>query len=85
MDGTLSSPAGAGSTIPIDVGVSTPWGVLIVLIIMHGCSRVTRLSHPYNVGTEHVGFSSIRQTSLEPSAKRREVFVESYEGCAASY
>ena len=38
-----------------------------------------------NAGTEHVGFSPTRQTSLAPSAKRREVFGESHEGWAASY
>ena len=31
-------------------------------------------------GTEHVGFSPTRQTLLEPSVKRREVFDESHEG-----
>ncbi|CAN0122714.1 unnamed protein product [Laminaria digitata] len=59
-----------------------------VLIIMHGRSRMTiyRPSHPYNAGTEHVGgFSPIRQASLAPSAKRREVFGDSHEGRAASY
>ncbi|CAN0422214.1 unnamed protein product, partial [Laminaria digitata] len=39
-----------------------------------------RPSHPYNAGTEHVGFSPTRQTSLAPSAMRREVFGESHEG-----
>ena len=40
-----------------------------------------RPSHPYYAGTEHVGFSPIRQTLLvAPSAKRREVFDESHEG-----
>ena len=39
-----------------------------------------RPSHPYNAGTEHVGFSPTRQTLLAPSAKRREVFGESREG-----
>ena len=30
---------------------------------MHGRSRVTiRPSHPYNAGTEHVGYSPTRQT-----------------------
>ena len=48
------------------------------LIIMHGRSRMT--SHPYNAGTENVGFSPTRQTSLAPSAKRREVLGESHEG-----
>ena len=44
-----------------------------------------RPSHPYNAGTEHVGFSPTRQTLLAPSAKRREVFGESHEERAASY
>ena len=39
-----------------------------------------RSSHPYNVGTEHVGFSPTRQTLLAPSAKHREVLGESHEG-----
>ena len=54
-----------------------------VLIIMHGRSRNSydhRPSHPYNAGTEHVGFSSTRQTWLARSAKRREVFGESHGG-----
>ena len=37
-------------------------------------------SHPYNAGTEHVGFSPIKQTLLAPSAKCREVLRESHEG-----
>ena len=52
-------------------------------IFMHGRSRTTiaiRPSHPYNAGTEHVGFSLTRQTLLEPSAKRREVFASRMEG-----
>ena len=36
-------------------------------------------------GTEHAAFSATRQASRTPSAKRREVFGESYEGWAASY
>ena len=39
-----------------------------------------RPSHPYNAGTEYVGLSRTRQTSLAPSAKHREVFGESHEG-----
>ena len=39
-----------------------------------------RPSHPYNAGTEHVGFSPTRQTLPAPSAKRREVIGESHEG-----
>ena len=35
-------------------------------------------------GREHIGFSPARQALLAPSAKRREVFGESREGCAAS-
>ena len=37
-------------------------------------------SRPYNVGTEHVGFSPTRLTVLAPSAKRREVSGESRAG-----
>ena len=33
-----------------------------------------RPSHPYNAGMEHVGFTPTRQTSLAPSATRREVY-----------
>ena len=50
---------------------------------MLGRSRMTidhRPSHPYYAGTEHVGFSRIRQTSCAPSAERRDVFGESHEG-----
>ena len=50
---------------------------------VHGGSCMTiwyRPSHPYNVGTEHVGLSPTRQTLLAPSAKRREVFGESHGG-----
>ena len=39
-----------------------------------------RPSCPYNLGTEYVGFSPTRQTSVAPSVKRREVFGESHEG-----
>ena len=39
-----------------------------------------RPSRPCNAGTENVGFSPTRQTSLGRSAKRREVFGESHEG-----
>ena len=47
---------------------------------MHSRSRMTIYpSHHYNAGTEHVGFSPTRQTSLAPSAKHREVFGESHE------
>ena len=52
-------------------------------ILMHGRTGITiaiRPSHPYNAGTEHVGFSPTRQALLAPSAKRREVFGESHEG-----
>ena len=40
--------------------------------VKHGRSRIYdhRPSHPYNAGTEHVGFSPTRQTLLAPSAKR---------------
>ena len=53
---------------------------------MHGRSGMTiwyRPSHPYNVGTEHVGFPPTRQALLAPSAKRREVLGESHERWAA--
>ena len=57
-------------------------------IFVHSGSRMTILrsipSHPYHVGTGHVGLSSTRQISRAPRAKRREAFGESHEGCAAS-
>ena len=61
-----------------------------VFIIMHDRSHMTihGPSHPYNAGTEHVGFYPTRQTSLAPlapSAKCRAVFGESHEECAASH
>ena len=46
---------------------------------------VVRPSHPYNAGTEHVGFSPTKQISLAPSTMRREVFGESYKGRSAAY
>ena len=52
--------------------------------VVHGRSRMTiRRSHPYNAGTEDVGFSPTRQILLAPSAKRWEVFDESDEEWAA--
>ena len=52
-----------------------------VPIIMHGrTSYDHRPSHPYNVGTEHVGFSPTTHPLLAPNAKRRQVFGESHEG-----
>ena len=49
--------------------------------MMHGRSRrAMEPSHPYNAGTEHVGFSPTREKSLAPSANSREVFGESNEG-----
>ena len=50
--------------------------------VMHGRSRkpIHRPSHPYNVGTEQVGFSPTRQALHAPSAKRREVLGGSHEG-----
>ena len=52
-----------------------------VLDIVHGRDRMTiRPSHPYNPGTEHVGFSPTPQTLLAPSAKRREVFGSRLKG-----
>ena len=49
---------------------------------VHDRSRIHdhRPSHPYYAGTEHVGFSPIRQTLLAPSAKRREALGESHKG-----
>ena len=47
---------------------------------MRGRNRRTIVigpSHPYTAGTEHVGFSTTRQTLLAPSEKRHEVFDES--------
>ena len=51
-----------------------------------GCTRQNaggayhhRPSHLYNAGTEHVGFSTTRQTLLAPSAKHRDVAGESHE------
>ena len=49
---------------------------------MHGRSIkaiAVRPSHTYKARTEHVGLSPTRQTSRAPSAKRRDVFGESYE------
>ena len=39
-----------------------------------------RPSHPYNAGTEHVGFSQTRKILLASSAKRHEVLDKSHEG-----
>ena len=47
-----------------------------MFIAMHGCTS----SHLYNAGTEHVGFSTTRQKSREPSAKRREAFSDPMKG-----
>ena len=41
-------------------------------------------SHPYKAGTEHAGFLPDQARNQSPSAKRRDVFVESHEGWAAS-
>ena len=44
-------------------------------IFIHGRSGMTiwyRPLHPYNAGTEHVGFPPTRQALLAPSAKRRK-------------
>ena len=52
-----------------------------MLDTMHGRSRYGhRPSHPYNAGTEYVGFLPTKQTLLAPSAKRRDVFGDSHEG-----
>ena len=40
----------------------------------------SRLSHPYNSGTEDVGFSPTGRKLLALSAKRREGFGKSHEG-----
>ena len=45
-----------------------------------GMTIAIRPLHPYNAGTNHVGFSPTRHTLLAPSARRREVFGESHEG-----
>ena len=42
---------------------------------MHGHSLNHSRSHPYNAGTEHVGFPPTRQTLLALSAKGR-VFAQ---------
>ena len=48
-------------------------------VFMNGYSRMTTDPRtPTNAGTEYVGFSPTRQTLLAPSAKRREVFGESF-------
>ena len=52
-----------------------------VLFFTHNRSRMTiwcRPSRVYNAGTEHVGFSLTSETPRAPSAKRREVFGESF-------
>ena len=58
-----------------------------VLIVMHGRTAYgDRPSHPYYLGTEHVGFSPTRQTLLvaPKRAKRREAFGESHQERGAS-
>ena len=40
-------------------------------------------SHPYNAWMESVRFSQTRQSTHEPSAKRREVFGDPHEGLEA--
>ena len=37
-------------------------------------------SHPYNAGTEHIGFARFGPILLAPSAKCREVSGERHEG-----
>ena len=54
-------------------------------IFMHGRSGMTiaiRPSHPYNAGTEHVGFSQTRQALLVYQARSavRWVFGKLHEG-----
>ena len=77
---------GVGAThmleIPYDTYIAGGRGVLMP---MHGRSRITGPSHPYNTGTEHARVSLTRHTMLVPSVKRREVFGESREGRAASH
>ena len=52
-----------------------------VLITIHGRSRMTMDPRiPTMPGTEHVGLSPTRQTSLAPSAKRREVSASRMKG-----
>ena len=51
-------------------------GCVCVLIITHGRSRmaIDPPSHPYNAGTEHIGFSPTRQTLLACGTKREAPF-----------
>ena len=51
-----------------------------VLTVIHVGSRmISDVRILINYGTEHVVFSPTNQTSLAPSAKRREVFCEPRE------
>ena len=59
---------------------------LPLVLLEHGrspCSSCFRMNesrpHSYHAGTEHVGFSPTRLTSLGPSAELREVLSESHE------
>ena len=46
-------------------------GAGVLSLCMHDRNRMTiEISHPYYTGTEHVGFSSTRQTLLAPCANR---------------
>ena len=53
-------------------------GVLIPCTWLY--SYDDRPSHPYTVGTEHLGIPPTRQTMLSPSANHRKMSGESREG-----
>ena len=75
MGGVLKSVVGGG------VGIEKKGEVGGGTQFMHGCSRYDhRSSHPYYAGTEHVGFSPIRNTLFAPSAKRRECSASRMKG-----
>ena len=73
----LYTPAHCPPTAP--PGVSTI-GEMHSISCMAVVVYDDRPPHPYNAGTEHVGFSLTRRTLLAPSAKRREVEGEPHEG-----
>ena len=54
-----------------------------VIIVMHGRRLLDhRSSHPYDIGTGHVGFSPTRQTSQTSGAvRRRSCRFARGEGC----
>ena len=51
-----------------------------VLVIMHAIVVRPLTSHPYKAGTEHARFLPDKARNQLPSAKRRDVLGESYEG-----